>query len=173
MFSTAEQGRADAAEGGFLDERTDEREHHEAPRERCGVRRLPAGGGQALLPIGVEEGIDRELEDGETIELGADLTLTVVATPGHAQGHLAFLLRDADRRVLFSGDALFPGGRILLQDTWDCDLRASLRSVERLAVLAPHALLAGHLGPVLDGASSHIGSAMGRIGRLLAPESLA
>ena len=38
--------------------------------------------------------------------------------------------------TLFSGDALFPAGRILLQDTWDCDLHDALRSVERLAALA-------------------------------------
>lgn len=116
--------------------------------------------------------IGRELVDGETIELGPDLALSVVATPGHAAGHLSFLLRDGDRRVVFSGDALFPGGRILLQDTWDCDLRSSLRSVERIAALAPDALLAGHLGPVLDDARSHVGRAVDRIRRLLPPQLL-
>jgi hydroxyacylglutathione hydrolase len=117
--------------------------------------------------------IDRELEDGETIDLDAALTLTIVATPGHAKGHLAFLLRDGDWRIVFSGDALFPGGRILMQDTWDCDLHASLRSVERIAALAPHSLLAGHLGPVVEDAASHVAMATDRIRRLLPPELLA
>ena len=44
-----------------------------------------------------------------------------------------------------------PAGRILLQDTWDCDLHDALRSVERLAGLGAERLLAGHLGPVLGG----------------------
>ncbi len=116
--------------------------------------------------------VDRELADGDRIELGDDLVLTVVATPGHATGHMAFLLRDGSRRVLFSGDALFPGGRILLQDTWDCDLRASLRSVERLAALNPDDLLAGHLGPVLGAAAEHVRLATDRIARLDPPLNL-
>ena len=73
---------------------------------------------------------------------------------------------------LFSGDALFPQGRILLQDTWDCDLHDALRSVERLAGLGAERLLAGHLGPVLVDAPVHLAAAMDRIGRLLVPESL-
>ena len=116
--------------------------------------------------------IDRELADSETIALGTDLRLRVLATPGHSRGHLAFLLEDGPCRILFSGDALFPGGRILLQDTWDCDVHNALRSVKRLAKLAPAALLAGHLGPVLAGAPAHIALATDRIARLLVPEPL-
>src|SRR6478752_1733528 len=101
-----------------------------------------------------------------------DLVVEVVATPGHAAGHLAFLVDIDGVRTLFSGDALFPQGRILLQDTWDCDLHAALRSVERLAALGAERLLAGHLGPVLADAEIHVAAAMQRIGRLLLPESL-
>jgi glyoxylase-like metal-dependent hydrolase (beta-lactamase superfamily II) len=117
--------------------------------------------------------VDRELADGDRIELDEALVLVVVATPGHATGHLSFLLEDGPRRVLFSGDALFPGGRILLQDTWDCDLGATLRSVERLAGLGPDDLLAGHLGPVLGEAAEHARLATDRIARLLPPVNLA
>ena len=88
-------------------------------------------------------------------------------------GHLAFLAEIDGVRTLFSGDALFPQGRILLQDTWDCDLHDALRSVERLAGLGAERLLAGHLGPVLADAPVDLAAAMERIGRLLVPESLA
>ncbi len=111
------------------------------------------------------------LADGDVVAIG-DLAFRAVTTPGHAQGHLAFLADIDGASTLFSGDALFPRGRILLQDTWDCDLHAALRSVERLAALQPQRLLAGHLGPVLGEAGQHIETAMARIARLLVPESL-
>lgn len=50
---------------------------------------------------------DRYLTDeSETITLGA-ITLETLFTPGHAPGHVALFMRDAD--LLFSGDALFQG----------------------------------------------------------------
>jgi glyoxylase-like metal-dependent hydrolase (beta-lactamase superfamily II) len=108
----------------------------------------------------------------ETPFVVGDVTFQVVPTPGHAVGHLSFLAVVDDVRTLFSGDALFPQGRILLQDTWDCDLHDAVRSVERLAALAPDRLLAGHLGPVLHDAQPHLDAAMARIARLLLPDSL-
>jgi glyoxylase-like metal-dependent hydrolase (beta-lactamase superfamily II) len=115
---------------------------------------------------------DLALVPGTPVEVG-DLVFDVVPTPGHAIGHLAFLADIDGVRTLFSGDALFPQGRILLQDTWDCDLHDALRSVERLAALGAERLLAGHLGPVLADAPTHLAVATARIGRLLVPESLA
>jgi glyoxylase-like metal-dependent hydrolase (beta-lactamase superfamily II) len=112
------------------------------------------------------------LGDGDVLPVG-DLAFRTVTTPGHAQGHLAFLVDLDGASTLFSGDALFPTGRILLQDTWDCDLHDALRSVERLAALRPERLLAGHLGPVLTDAGRHIETATARISRLLVPESIA
>jgi hydroxyacylglutathione hydrolase len=105
------------------------------------------------------------------VSLGG-LTLSVVPTPGHAAGHVAFSVAIDGATTLFSGDALFPGGRILLQDTWDCDVRAALRSVERLAALRPDRLLGGHLPPVLRDATTHVDRTLERIGRLLPPALL-
>jgi glyoxylase-like metal-dependent hydrolase (beta-lactamase superfamily II) len=115
--------------------------------------------------------IDFHLEGVGELELGA-IRFQVVPTPGHAEGHVAFVA-DIDGAVTaFSGDALFPDGRILLQDTWDCDVRLALRSVERLAMHRPERLLAGHLPPVLASAGRHIGSALERIARLAVPPSI-
>jgi glyoxylase-like metal-dependent hydrolase (beta-lactamase superfamily II) len=120
--------------------------------------------------------IDLRMDDGTTLDLGDGLRLTVVATPGHADGHLSFLLEEgpgpAARRSAFSGDALFPGGRILLQDTWDCDVTKSLRSVERLAGLDAPDLLAGHLGPAIGDGRIHAALALERIAGLLPPLNL-
>ncbi len=114
---------------------------------------------------------DAILGDGAALTVG-DLEFTALETPGHARGHLAFVADVDGARTLFSGDALFPGGRILLQDTWDCDLHAALRSLERLVALRPGRLLAGHLGPVLADPSDQLAAATERISRLLPPESL-
>ena len=114
---------------------------------------------------------DVELVPEGSVTVG-DIVFEVVPTPGHAIGHLAFVAEIDGVRTLFSGDALFPQGRILLQDTWDCDLHDALRSVERLAGLGAERLLAGHLGPVLADAPVHLAAAMDRIARLLVPESL-
>lgn len=115
--------------------------------------------------------IDRELADGDVIQVG-DVTLRAIATPGHAAGHLAFAGVLEGTTTVFSGDALFPEGRILLQDTWDCDLHEALRSVERLADVRAERLFAGHLAPVLSGAERHVAIAVGRIRRLLVPDGL-
>jgi len=115
--------------------------------------------------------IDRALEDGDVIQVG-DVALRAVATPGHAAGHLALAGELEGATTVFSGDSLFPEGRILLQDTWDCDLHEALRSVERIADLRPERLFAGHLASVLSGADRHVAIALDRIHRMLVPDSL-
>jgi glyoxylase-like metal-dependent hydrolase (beta-lactamase superfamily II) len=115
--------------------------------------------------------IDLVLQPDATIQLGA-IQLEVIPTEGHAAGHVAFVGDIDGIRTAFSGDALFPEGRILLQDTWDCDVRAALRSVERLAAREPGRLLAGHLAPVLDGVRGHLDAALARIARLAVPDSI-
>jgi sulfur dioxygenase len=49
---------------------------------------------------------DRHIKDGETLHLG-DITITAIATPGHTDSHMAYLVNDD--RVL-TGDALFIRG---------------------------------------------------------------
>lgn len=115
--------------------------------------------------------VDLELRDGQRIEFGG-LLVKVVATPGHCRGHLSFLVEAEGKRALFSGDAIFPGGKILLQNIWDCDLQATLRSVERLAGLRADHLFAGHLHPVLDEAPAHLRLATDRLAALAVPPSL-
>jgi hydroxyacylglutathione hydrolase len=120
-----------------------------------------------LEPCDIDIPLDPETE----LSMGA-IRLRAVPTPGHADGHLAFVGEIDGAVTAFSGDALFPEGRILLQDTWDCDLHAALRSVERLAAERPERLLAGHLRPVLLDAARHVDHALARIARLAVPLSI-
>jgi glyoxylase-like metal-dependent hydrolase (beta-lactamase superfamily II) len=54
--------------------------------------------------MGRSVGIDRELRDGDVVDLGDDVRLTVVHTPGHTPGSVCFVW-DAGSTV-FSGDAV-------------------------------------------------------------------
>jgi glyoxylase-like metal-dependent hydrolase (beta-lactamase superfamily II) len=54
--------------------------------------------------LGKEFRVDRVLEDGDRIDLGRDVVLDVVHTPGHTLGHVSFFWEP--QSMLFSGDAI-------------------------------------------------------------------
>jgi hydroxyacylglutathione hydrolase len=88
--------------------------------------------------------VDRHVGDEEILEVGS-LRLRSLYTPGHAPGHLAFLVEDED--TVFSGDALFAGsvGRV---DLPGGSMEVLMRSIsERLLILPDETrVLSGH-GP--------------------------
>jgi glyoxylase-like metal-dependent hydrolase (beta-lactamase superfamily II) len=141
---------------------------HEAtqfgPAQRSGM--FPAGYDYHACPV------DDRLADGDDIAVGR-LTVRYVATPGHAAGHGSYLVTGGERTYLLTGDALFAGGRILLQAIPDCDLAASLASVRRLAALEFDALLPGHGAMALSGGGAHTAAAMAAIDRLAVPAQFA
>ena len=53
--------------------------------------------------------VDRELADGDVIEVGHH-RVEVLHVPGHTEGSLLYLVEGDTRPHLFSGDTLFPGG---------------------------------------------------------------
>jgi hydroxyacylglutathione hydrolase len=88
--------------------------------------------------------VDVAFEDGARFVIG-DLQLTAVASPGHCDGHTVYLLEGGDRSALFSGDCLFWGGTIILQNIPDCSIPEYAATMEKLAALEFDALLPGHL----------------------------
>lgn len=66
----------------------------------------------------------RGLEDGEEVDLGG-LTLRAIATPGHTDEHLAFLLLDGPREL-----GVFSGGSLIAGSAARVDLVAPERTVE-------------------------------------------
>jgi hydroxyacylglutathione hydrolase len=88
--------------------------------------------------------VDRHLGVDEVLEVGS-LRLRSLYTPGHAPGHLAFLVEDEG--IVFSGDALFAGsvGRV---DLPGGSMEVLMRSIsERLLNLPDETrVLSGH-GP--------------------------
>ena len=94
---------------------------------------------------------DRVLQDGEQIELG-DITLQVIATPGHAANHLCFFL--PEDRLLFSGDHVLNGSTTIVNPP-DGNMSDYLRSLDRLADLDPLFILPAH-GHVLGSGRASI-----------------
>jgi glyoxylase-like metal-dependent hydrolase (beta-lactamase superfamily II) len=54
--------------------------------------------------VGRSAGVDRELVDGDVVDLGNEVRLRVVHTPGHTAGSVCYFWESAD--MVFSGDAV-------------------------------------------------------------------
>lgn len=86
------------------------------------------------------------LADGETIRAGDD-SLTALHTPGHAPDHFCFLNEESGD--VYCGDLIQAGATIVIPAARGGDLRAYLRSLERLREARPKRLLPGH-GPSIE-----------------------
>ena len=107
-------------------------QHHD---HLAGLERLSEEFGAPILAHELTarevDGVDRTLTDEETVSFGG-LDVVALFTPGHAPGHLAFLVNETD---VFTADVLFKGtvgGTRAPGATGFADLKAS---VERLLSL--------------------------------------
>ena len=103
--------------------------------------------------------VDVELAGGEALPLG-NLTITPHNSPGHCYGHAVYHLTGGDRSYLFSGDCLFHGGTIILQNIPDCSIPDYAETMERLSTLEFDALLPGHLSITLRNGKRHVDTAV-------------
>jgi glyoxylase-like metal-dependent hydrolase (beta-lactamase superfamily II) len=115
--------------------------------------------------------VAREVREGDRIPVGR-LELEVFETPGHCDGHASYLLQGKDRRFLFAGDAVFSGGRVVLQNIHDCSIQKSADSIAKLAGLEFDALLPGHAAICLDGGMAHVATAYKACESLFVPKNL-
>ena len=115
--------------------------------------------------------VDTLLADDSEWRFG-DLTIRTIFTPGHSHDHCSFLVTRGARRWLVGGDAIFFGGKIVLQKSYDCDVPKSIASIERLATLEFDALLAGHLNFSLRNGMRHVRTAMDIIAQFGCPQAL-
>ncbi|MDR3473399.1 MAG: MBL fold metallo-hydrolase [Devosia sp.] len=115
--------------------------------------------------------VDQQLVDGDTLTIG-EAEISVVATPGHSADHVSYLVRAHGVTALVAGDALFSGGEVMLQDTWDSSVAATCATIRRLAVLEFDLLLPGHGPPLLTDGRRAADLAMQRVSRFLPPLNL-
>ncbi|MCB0827710.1 MAG: MBL fold metallo-hydrolase [Solirubrobacterales bacterium] len=94
--------------------------------------------------------VDQRLDDGEVVRTG-DLEIEAIFTPGHAAGHLAFLIDGTD---VITADVIFKGtvgGTMAPGATGFEDLKGSV--MERLMTLPPETRMhPGHCEPSTIGA---------------------
>lgn len=112
-------------------------------QQRLGVPVLAHSATAARLSFAV----DRELGDGEEIDLGEGAGLRAVHTPGHAPGHL--VLQERGSGIAHAGDMVAGEGTILIDPTDGGDMAQYLDSLRRMEGLGSPALIPAH-GPVLD-----------------------
>jgi glyoxylase-like metal-dependent hydrolase (beta-lactamase superfamily II) len=119
---------------------------HDHPDHAPGALALAERTRARILAIRPPEGGER-VRDGQVVSVG-DVSLTVVATPGHSADHAAFFL-DAERG-LFTGDSVLGRGTSVI-DPPEGDLVQYLRSLKRMRDLGPRTIYPGH-GPIALGA---------------------
>jgi glyoxylase-like metal-dependent hydrolase (beta-lactamase superfamily II) len=115
--------------------------------------------------------VAQEVREGDRLTVG-DLEIEVFETPGHCDGHVSYLLRGKNRSYLFAGDAVFSGGRIVLQNIHDCSIQKSAASVAKLAKLNFDSLLPGHAAISLDNGMAHVAKAHDAFQNLFVPKNL-
>lgn len=115
--------------------------------------------------------VDVELSEGSRIQVG-DLSIEVIETPGHADGHVSLLFEEAGKRQLIVGDVVFFGGKILLQAIHDCRLDRMISSLRKLRGLEIDGLFPGHLTFALSAGQQHIERANQVLDKLLIPEQM-
>jgi glyoxylase-like metal-dependent hydrolase (beta-lactamase superfamily II) len=131
--------------------------------KRAGI--YPAGVSYEACPV------DKTLRDGDQLRFG-ECTVEILEAPGHARDMINLLVTHADRRDLFCGDTVFHGGRILLQDTADCDVPAYSQTLRRLAALEFDGFYPGHLIWSEQRGRRHLEKAREYLDRLLLPPNI-
>ena len=101
-----------------------------------------------------------------------DLTLEVIAAPGHSDDHHSFSVTLGERRYLLAGDAIFHGGKIVLQNTYDCNVPKMLATIHLLNSYNFDALLPGHGAFSLKEGKRHVTTACSYIEVAACPPSL-
>jgi glyoxylase-like metal-dependent hydrolase (beta-lactamase superfamily II) len=85
---------------------------------------------------------DRLLADGDRIDLGGGLVLSVVHCPGHSPGHVAYFWESEG--VLFTADAVQGQGARPGSYPYYFDAASYRQSLSKLDALQPRVLCAGH-----------------------------
>jgi hydroxyacylglutathione hydrolase len=115
--------------------------------------------------------VDVEMKHAQVFKSG-DFELKAILTPGHCMGHMNFLVTGGGRSYLFSGDHVFWGGKIILQNVPDSNLQDYADSMNRLLDYDFGALMPGHLAFSLEDGKRHVVKAAEQFNKIGLPENL-
>lgn len=115
--------------------------------------------------------IDVELTHNQ-VTTSNDFQITAIETNGHCNGHMNFLVTGGERSYLFSGDHVFWGGKIILQNVADSSVQDYAKSMNLLLEYDFQALMPGHLNFSLENGRRHVQSAADQFNRIGLPPSL-
>lgn len=118
---------------------------------------IPAREAVLLRLLGKEVACDRQLEEGDVVDLGSGVRLQVVHTPGHTPGAVCYWWEEAD--ILFTGDSIQARGSrvggmpVLENPEWYTNTLSKAESIGASSLFMGHAFKGpdGDLGPVARG----------------------
>lgn len=115
--------------------------------------------------------VAREVDEGDTIVVGS-LELETYSTPGHANPHNSYLLRQGGKTYLFSGDLVFEGGEVVLN--WAPETSPWLlgQSLNKFRNFGINGLFPGHHSISLEYGQSHIDAALAKFDTLTVPRNM-
>jgi hydroxyacylglutathione hydrolase len=116
--------------------------------------------------------VDVGVLDGQTLTFG-DCRLHAIRVAGHTPHHTCYWGDIDGRRVLFSGDALFYSGSLLLLNIPGCSLEDYRRDLPKLADLDIDVLLPGHGIFVMRLGQEHVNLAIEALGKMSMPTNFA
>jgi glyoxylase-like metal-dependent hydrolase (beta-lactamase superfamily II) len=102
------------------------------------------------LPEAPSARVDRELEDGDTVDIGGEAL--VVHVPGHTDGSIALYVPKYG--LLFTGDAVASVGQRPIVGVFNVDPKRARESFRRLAELEYQTACCGHGPPIMSGAAA-------------------
>ena len=111
------------------------------------------------------------MKDKHSEELGR-FTITALRTDGHCRGHMCFLIEGPTEKYLFTGDHVFWGGKIILQNVADSSVQDYADSMNRLLDYSFEALLPGHLAFSMKNGKRHVDAAAQKFNKIGLPDNL-
>jgi glyoxylase-like metal-dependent hydrolase (beta-lactamase superfamily II) len=122
--------------------------HRHADHAPAAIPLKAATGAQILAPRNVldDASVDRRVEGGESLTI-EDVTIDVIATPGHTNEHVCYFTAEGD---LFTGDTILGTGTTAIFPP-DGHMAHYFRSLQVLRALRPRRILPAH-GPVREDA---------------------
>lgn len=140
------------------------------PNEEPGIRlnykfgRYPPGFQVQACPP------DHTFNNGDQVVIG-NLELQILTVQGHTKDSTCFLFKEGTRRALLTGDVVFYGGRLGIQNLEGFSFDDYRRDIHKLANLDIDMLLPGHGVFVLKRGQKHIERAIHKLSDFVMPET--